>query len=86
MAGGPGEDCDFEKIRVERGQEIVIQNFLMAFEKAHSLRAVGIKSGDQIFAPPNAKLTFKNIVEYFNFTAAIIMLYLSFQNYRARYR
>ena len=85
-AGGPGEGCDFEKITVERRGEIVIQNFLLAFEEAHSLSAVGIRSGDQIYAPSKTNLTFKNIVEYFNFTAAVIMLYLSFQNYRARYR
>jgi protein involved in polysaccharide export with SLBB domain len=83
-AGGPTNNCDFEKIRVERKAEIVIQNFLAAFEEAHSLQDVGIQSGDQIFAPAKNRISFRDLVSYFNFGASLIMLYLSFQNYRAR--
>lgn len=83
-AGGPTKSINFERIRVERKGKIVIENFLAAFEEAHSLQEVGIRSGDQIFAPEQKKLTFREFVSYFNFAASTIMLYLTFQNYRVR--
>ncbi|HHM23760.1 MAG TPA: polysaccharide export protein, partial [Bacteroidetes bacterium] len=45
-AGGPTNNADLRKISVVRGDKKVVENLLQAFEKAYSLKEVGVKSGD----------------------------------------
>ena len=75
-AGGPANNVDIEKIRVERGGHTVIENLLQGFEKAHSLEQLGIQSGDQILLPAVSKVRMSEILRYVSFGMSAAIFYL----------
>ena len=74
-AGGPGNNVELKKIYIERGGEIVNKNLREAFEQAHSLEQLGVRSGDQIYVPGISRFNFRAIVDYVTLTASFILLY-----------
>lgn len=75
-AGGPVSNADLRKMFVVRGGRKAISNLLQAFEKAYSLKDVGIQSGDQIVIPQVQHFDFKNVVSYLSFAASAALLYI----------
>ena len=82
MADGPGDGCDLNSISVVRGGEIVIDNLLMSFEQGHSLKEIGVRSGDQIKAKYISKITARQIMDYTRFGISLISLYFVMQRYK----
>jgi polysaccharide export outer membrane protein len=76
MAGGPTGNCNLEKMRVERGGDIIIEEVLESFERGYSLEEVGIESGDQIIAQTRGAISFTFIISVVNLFASIVLLYL----------
>lgn len=81
-AGGPASTADLRKMFVVRGGVKSIENLLQAFENAHSLYEVGIKSGDQIVVPPRSTFNLNTILNYASFAASIALLYMRLQDRR----
>lgn len=81
MADGPGENCDLNSIRVERGGRILLKNLLEQFEKGYSLDDIGIKTGDQIIAKGKSSFGFRDIMNYTYFFMTAISLYFSIRSY-----
>ena len=79
-AGGPGNNADFKKIYVERSGQVVVKNLLQAFEEAHSLEQLGVRSGDQIYVPGTSHFNWRSIVDYATLTASFVLLYFQFQD------
>lgn len=80
MAKGPGEDCDLNSLRVERGGKVVIADLLASFEKGHSLSEIGVSSGDQIIARSRRHIGLREIFDYSRFAITLILLYLQIKN------
>lgn len=76
VAGGPEKDCNLEKLRVERGGEVVIENLLHAYEKGYSLEEIGVESGDQIIAKAKSPITIAFVFSIINLCASLILIYL----------
>jgi protein involved in polysaccharide export with SLBB domain len=82
-AGGPGNNADFKKIYVERSGQVVVKNLLQAFEEAHTLEQLGVRSGDQIYMPGTSHFNWRSIVDYATLTASFVVLYFQLKD---RYR
>ena len=80
VAGGPGDDCDLNSIRVERSGKVVISNLLEAFEHGYTLSEIGVRSGDQIIAKAKSHFGIRQIFDYARFGISIVVLYLQIQN------
>jgi len=80
MAGGPSSAADLKKISVFRGGDIVIKNLLKAFEKAYSLKEIGVQSGDQIIVPQPGGFNMQAIVNYLNLAVSLFLLYMRFRD------
>jgi polysaccharide export outer membrane protein len=83
-AGGPANNADFKKIYVERSGEVVITNLLQAFEEAHSLEQLGVRSGDQIYVPGANRFSWRAVVDYATLTASFVVLYFQITDYNRR--
>jgi len=79
-AGGPGNNIDLKKIYVERGGETVIKGLREAFEQAHSLEQLGVRSGDQIYVPGKSNFSIRTVVDYATLTASVVLLYFQFRD------
>ena len=79
-AGGPANNVDLKKLYVERGGEIVNNNLREAFEQAHSLEQLGVRSGDQIYVPGISKFNFRAVVDYVTLSASFVLLYLQIKD------
>jgi protein involved in polysaccharide export with SLBB domain len=79
-ADGPANGADVKKIYVERSGEIVIRNLLQAFEEAHSLEQLGVRSGDQIYVPGISNFNWRTIVDYATLSASFVLLYFQFKD------
>jgi protein involved in polysaccharide export with SLBB domain len=79
-AGGPGNNIDLKKIYVERGGETVIKGLREAFEQAHSLEQLGVRSGDQIYVPGISRFSIRTVVDYATLTASFVLLYFQFRD------
>ena len=80
MAGGPSSAADLKKISVVRGGNKVIKNLLKAFEKAYSLKEIGVQSGDQIIVPQPGGFNLQSIVNYLNLAVSLFLLYMRFRD------
>ena len=74
--GGPSNDADMTKMRVERGGSVIIDHLLEGFEKAHSLSQLGIRSGDLIVLPKVSKVTMGDVLRYATFAMSVGVFYL----------
>jgi protein involved in polysaccharide export with SLBB domain len=83
-AGGPANNADFKKIYVERSGEVVITNLLQAFEEAHSLEQLGVRSGDQIYVPGATRFSWRSVVDYATLTASFVVLYFQITDHNRR--
>lgn len=81
MAEGPKENCDLNSMWVERGGKVYMKNLLEQFERGHSLKDIGVRSGDQIFAKGRSNFGFREIMNYTYFVMTAISLYFSIRNY-----
>jgi protein involved in polysaccharide export with SLBB domain len=79
-AGGPGNNADFKKIYVERSGQVVVKNLLQAFEEAHTLEQLGVRSGDQIYVPGASHFNWRSIVDYATLTASFVLLYFQLKD------
>ena len=59
-AGGLG-NSNINKMRLRRKDKDLTKDFNEAFYKANSLYELGIQSGDEVYAPPSRKITFRTI-------------------------
>lgn len=75
LAGGPNEDSNLKKMRVERGGRKIRTNLLGSFEKAYSIEEIGIRSGDQVFVPTKRRFRFRDAFDILNFTISLVNLY-----------
>ncbi len=82
-AGGVSDDCEIDKMWVERGGQVVVKGLLNAFERGYSLQDIGVRSGDLIKAPSRRKIKFKDIIQISSWITSYIILY--FQIQRGRY-
>jgi polysaccharide biosynthesis/export protein len=83
LAGGPVSGSNLEKITVVRGGEQVIENLLSAFEKAFSLKDVGIQSGDQISIPMRGGFSIQKLVAWINLGITFLWVYLNLSDRKA---
>jgi len=81
-AGGPSEDANLPKMRVDRGGQVVKANLLSGYEKGVSLRELGIRSGDQVMVPPRSRFTVRDFMDYTRFAISIAILYLQIKRTR----
>ncbi len=81
LANGPADDCDLHSLRVERGGKVIIGKLLGSFEQGHSLKDIGIRSGDQIVAEYKKHFGLREVMDYTRFGISLIVLYLQFQRY-----
>jgi len=79
-AGGPANNADVKKIYVERTGQVVVKNLLQAFEEAHSLEQLGVRSGDQIYLPGVSRFNFRAVVDYATLTASFVVLYFQLKD------
>lgn len=79
-AGGPANNVDLKKLYIERGGEVVNNNLREAFEQAHSLEQLGVRSGDQIYVPGISRFNFRAVVDYVTLSASFILLYLQIKD------
>ncbi|MBN2010326.1 polysaccharide biosynthesis/export family protein [candidate division KSB1 bacterium] len=75
-ADGPADGCDLKTLRVKRGGRIVIKNLLSSFEQGHSLRDIGVRSGDQVEALFKDRVTMRDVIDYTNFLVSLAVLYI----------
>lgn len=75
LAGGPTDDSNLDKMRVERGGKVVRDKLLSGFENAYSLQELGIRSGDQIVVPQKKQFTVRNALEILRFVVSMANLY-----------
>ncbi len=78
-AGGPKPDADLRKIYLSRSGKKVAENLLEVYEKAYTLKEIGVKSGDQLVIPPYRGFTFRDILDYGGFLISLAVLYLQIQ-------
>lgn len=71
LGGGPADDANIKKIRVERSAKTVAKDLLTSFEKAHSLEELRIQSGDQVIVPGHSRLTMRTIIEVTRFGLSV---------------
>jgi protein involved in polysaccharide export with SLBB domain len=83
-AGGPGNNADIRKIYVERSGEIVVKDLMQAFEQAHSLEQLGVRSGDQIYVPGISRFNLRVIVDYVTLTTSFVLLYFQLRDLNKR--
>jgi protein involved in polysaccharide export with SLBB domain len=83
-AGGPANNADIKKIYVERSGQVVVKDLRQAFEQAHSLEQLGVRSGDQIYVPGVSRFNFRIIVDYVTLTTSFILLYFQFRDINRR--
>lgn len=83
-ASGPSNNVDFSKSRVKREGKVIIKDLIRSFERGQSIFEMGIESGDQIYFAEKSKLTFDQIIRYVNFGISMLMLALTFENYRSK--
>jgi len=81
LAGGPRGDTDLNKLQVERGGKVVLNDLLNSFEKGYSIEDIGIESGDQIIAQTRTRLSIHVILGFVNMALTLALLYI-----RIRYR
>ncbi|MFQ5636702.1 MAG: polysaccharide biosynthesis/export family protein [bacterium] len=74
-AGGPRDDSNLKKMWVERGGRVVKKNILSGFERAYSLKEIGVSSGDQVVVPEKKKFRLKDALEILRFGVTIINIY-----------
>ena len=58
MAGGPSHEEGLRKMKWERDKAVLASNLTIHCQSGHSLRALGIKSGDRISTPADPTRTF----------------------------
>ncbi|MDR0305739.1 MAG: polysaccharide biosynthesis/export family protein [Chitinispirillales bacterium] len=58
MAGGPSHEEGLRKMKWERDKNTLASNLTIHCQSGHSLRALGIKSGDRISTPADPTRTF----------------------------
>jgi polysaccharide export outer membrane protein len=76
QGGGPTIDCELSKLRVERGNRVVITDLLSQFEKGYSINEIGIQSGDQVIAPEKKSFNFEIIRDYLTFSMTAYLFYI----------
>lgn len=76
LAGGPGENSNLKRMYVERSGKIVKENLLGGFERAFTLRELGIRSGDQVFLPIRKRFGVKQAFEVLRFGISLLNLYV----------
>jgi protein involved in polysaccharide export with SLBB domain len=82
MAQGPLSECNLNSLHVKRGNQVVIKDLLTSFEKGHSLKEIGIHSGDQVIAFPKRSIGVREIIDYIDFGVSLVVLYLQIDRYR----
>jgi len=82
LAGGPREDCNIQRMRVERSGRVVMKNLLHSFQKGYSLEDVGIESGDQVHAPFRVRIDLGIILNMVTLAASLVILYLRIEQGR----
>lgn len=80
LAGGPSNNADFRKMKVERGGRTVAKNLLLGFEKAVSLEDLRLQSGDQVILPARSGITVRSVIDYTSFALSVAGLYLQILN------
>ena len=63
-------------MRIRRGGRVVIKDLLASFEQGHSLKDIGVRSGDQVEAEFKDRLTMRDIIDYTNFLVSLAVLYI----------
>lgn len=81
-AGGLG-DSNIKGMRLRRKDKDLTKDFSEAFYKASSLFELGIQSGDEIFAPPSRKITFRTITTITYTALQLLYIYFAIE-YRRR--
>ncbi|MBC7186588.1 MAG: polysaccharide export protein [Calditrichaeota bacterium] len=81
QAGGPGPECDLQRLQLRRGGRTVKKSLLTSWERGSSLAEIGVRSGDVIYAPRVPRLTFRDFVYYFQFIVSLISLYVSIKRW-----
>jgi len=76
QGGGPTIDCELNKLRVERGNRVVITNLLAQFEKGYAINEIGIQSGDQVIAPEKKSFNFEIVRDYLTFFMTAYLFYI----------
>jgi polysaccharide export outer membrane protein len=82
LAGGPAENANLLKLRVQRSGQVVKDNLLGGYEKGVSLRELGIQSGDQVLMPPRSSFTARDFMDYARFGISLAILYLQIKRTR----
>ncbi len=75
LAGGPADNSDLRKMYIERGGQVTKRDLLSGFEKAYTLRELGVQTGDQIFLPERKRFRFRDAFDIVRFTFSLINLY-----------
>lgn len=83
-ASGPSNNVNFNKSRVQREGKVIIKDLIRSFERGQSILEMGIQSGDQVYFAEKSKITFEKVVRYVNFGVSMLMLALTFENYRSK--
>jgi len=78
-AGGPVPTADLRKITLMRSDKVVAKGLLEVYEKAYSLKEIGVRSGDQLIIPPIKRFTFRTFMTVATFFMSIALLYLQIQ-------
>ncbi|MBN1352403.1 polysaccharide biosynthesis/export family protein [candidate division KSB1 bacterium] len=82
LAGGPAENCDLKKMRVERSGGVVMENLLKSFEYGYSLEDVNVRSGDQIIAPYKGGFRIEVLMRYATFIMTAVLFYVQIEERR----
>lgn len=80
-AGGPGPDCDLRRLQLRRGGQTVRKSLLASWERGSSLMEIGVRSGDVIYAPRVPRVTFRDVVYYFQFMVSLVSLYVAIKRW-----
>ena len=76
LTGGPTDDSNLNKMRVERGGKTVMKNLLSSFERAYTIQEIGIRSGDQIIVPTRNRFGVRDAMDILYFGITILNLYI----------
>lgn len=76
LAGGPSDNANLQKLSVARGGKIVKAKLLSSFERAFSLREIGVRSGDQIMLPAKSSISMRDLLAILRFAISLLNLYL----------
>ena len=75
-AGGPVPTADLNKITLMRSDKVVAEGLLEVYEKAYSLKEIGVRSGDQLIIPQIHRFSFRTVMSVGTFLMSFVLLYL----------